>query len=187
MSTPDDTTLLSTGALMLLVGRQEGHPARKNMSDEVLAWLSVWSKVRMTCILCHCHPIISVSENPEWFILLLPAYTGSPGKKWPLNDSVCGTYEDVVGLDVAVYDAAVMDEFQRREQLNEKVARLTLRVRVVMVQHVAEQVRSTLTATTPDKQYNTSIQYSFIMSCQNAAQHERRNKIQLKQQYINQS
>jgi len=25
---------------MLLVGRQEEHPARKNLSDEVLAWLS---------------------------------------------------------------------------------------------------------------------------------------------------
>ena len=33
-----------------VVGRQEGHLARKNLSDEVLAWLSVWSKVQMTCI-----------------------------------------------------------------------------------------------------------------------------------------
>jgi len=30
-------------ALMLLVGRQEGHPACKNLSSGVLAWLSVWS------------------------------------------------------------------------------------------------------------------------------------------------
>jgi len=36
-------------ALMLLVGRQEGHPARKKMSGEVLAWLSVWSEMQ-TCI-----------------------------------------------------------------------------------------------------------------------------------------
>ena len=36
-------------ALMLLVGRQEGHPACKKLSDEVLAWLSVWSEVQ-TCI-----------------------------------------------------------------------------------------------------------------------------------------
>ena len=44
-------------ALTLLVGRQEGHPACKKLSGEVLAWLSVWSKVQ-TCIrpsLCHCH------------------------------------------------------------------------------------------------------------------------------------
>jgi len=32
-------------ALMLLVGRQEGHPACKKLSGGVLAWLSVWSKV----------------------------------------------------------------------------------------------------------------------------------------------
>jgi len=37
-------------ALMLLVGRQEGHPARKNLSDEVLAWLSVWNEGQMICI-----------------------------------------------------------------------------------------------------------------------------------------
>jgi len=30
-----------SSALMLLVGRQEGHPACKNLSDGVLAWLSV--------------------------------------------------------------------------------------------------------------------------------------------------
>ena len=32
-------------ALMLLVGRQEGHPACKKQSGGVLAWLSVWSEV----------------------------------------------------------------------------------------------------------------------------------------------
>jgi len=37
-------------ALTLLVGRQEGHPACKKLSGEVLAWLSVWSEVRMICI-----------------------------------------------------------------------------------------------------------------------------------------
>jgi len=35
-------------ALMLLVGRQEGHLACKKLSGGVLAWLSVWSKVQ-TC------------------------------------------------------------------------------------------------------------------------------------------
>jgi len=30
-------------ALTLLVGRQDGHPASKKLSGEVLAWLSVWS------------------------------------------------------------------------------------------------------------------------------------------------
>ena len=36
-------------ALMLLVGRQEGHPACKKQSGGVLAWLSAWSEVQ-TCI-----------------------------------------------------------------------------------------------------------------------------------------
>ena len=33
-------------ALMLLVGRHEGHPACKKLSGGVLEWLSVWSKVQ---------------------------------------------------------------------------------------------------------------------------------------------
>ena len=33
-------------ALTLLVGCQEGHPARKNLSDEVLAWLSSGAKCK---------------------------------------------------------------------------------------------------------------------------------------------
>jgi len=36
-------------ALTLLVGQQEGQPACKKLSDRVLVWLSVWSKVH-TCI-----------------------------------------------------------------------------------------------------------------------------------------
>jgi len=36
-------------ALTLLVGQQEGHPACKKLTGEVLAWLSVWSEVQ-TCI-----------------------------------------------------------------------------------------------------------------------------------------
>ena len=37
-------------ALMLLVGRQEKHPACKKLSVEALVWLSVWSEVQMICI-----------------------------------------------------------------------------------------------------------------------------------------
>jgi len=40
--------MLAFSALMLLVGRQEGHPARKKQSGGVLAWLSVWSEMQ-TC------------------------------------------------------------------------------------------------------------------------------------------
>jgi len=34
---------MAFGALTLLVGRQEGHPACKKLSGGGLAWLSVWS------------------------------------------------------------------------------------------------------------------------------------------------
>ena len=48
----------------------------------MLAWLC-GSDVQMICICyswCYCHLIIS-----EWFIFLVPAYPGCPGKKWLLN------------------------------------------------------------------------------------------------------
>jgi len=59
-------------ALMLLVGRQEGHP----LSGEVLAWLSVWSEMQ-TCIWpswCHCHSLSLASVKsrlvlPFWYRL----------------------------------------------------------------------------------------------------------------------
>jgi len=75
----------SFSALMLLVGRQEGHPACKKLSGEVLAWLSVWSEVQMICIWsswCHCHPVISCFikiENGLTFLVL--AYPDFPGEK----------------------------------------------------------------------------------------------------------
>ena len=37
-------------ALMLLVRQQEEHLACNKMSDELLAWLSVWNAVQMTCL-----------------------------------------------------------------------------------------------------------------------------------------
>ena len=51
--------LFAFSALMLLVGRQEGHPACKKLRGGVLAWLSVWSEVQ-TCMWpswCHCHSL----------------------------------------------------------------------------------------------------------------------------------
>jgi len=38
---------LAFSALTQLVGRQEGHPACKKLSSDVLAWLSVWSEVQI--------------------------------------------------------------------------------------------------------------------------------------------
>jgi len=44
--------VLTFSALTLLVGRQEGHPACKKLSGEVLAWLSVRNKVQTCVWLC---------------------------------------------------------------------------------------------------------------------------------------
>jgi len=44
-----DNYYYAFSALMMLVGRQEGHPACKKQSGGMLAWLSVWSEVQ-TCI-----------------------------------------------------------------------------------------------------------------------------------------
>ena len=49
MTCYDAVDAFAFSALMLLVGRQEGHPACKKLSGEVLAWLSVWIMVQ-TCI-----------------------------------------------------------------------------------------------------------------------------------------
>jgi len=44
-----DAVITRVWVLLLLVGRQEGHPACKKLSGGVLVWLSVWSDVQ-TCI-----------------------------------------------------------------------------------------------------------------------------------------
>jgi len=78
-------------ALTQLVGRQEGHPACKKLSSEVLAWLSARSEVQ-TCIWpsrCHCHSLSLASVKsrlvlPFWYCL-----TQIVLDKVPLNVCVC--------------------------------------------------------------------------------------------------
>jgi len=41
---------LAFSALTLLVGCQEGHPARKNLTGEVAGVVIVWSKVQIACV-----------------------------------------------------------------------------------------------------------------------------------------
>jgi len=83
--------IIAFSALMLLVGRQEGHPACKKLSGGVLAWLSAWSEVQ-TCIWpssCHCHPL---SLAPVKSRLVLPFWyrlTWVVLDKGPLNGCVC--------------------------------------------------------------------------------------------------
>ena len=79
-------------ALTLLVGRKEGHPACKKLSGEVLAWLSVWSKVQMICIRsswCHYHPIISCSGKIQNGLAFWCRLTQVVLDKRPLNG--CGS------------------------------------------------------------------------------------------------
>ena len=73
LSCPNTT---SSQCIVLLVGRQEGHPASKNMRGRVLAWLSVCGEVQ-TCIWpswCHCHSLSLASVKsrlvlPFWYWL----------------------------------------------------------------------------------------------------------------------
>jgi len=80
-------------ALTLLVGRQEEHPACKRFSDQVLAWLSLWSEMQMMCIWsswCHCHPIISCCMKIQiGLTFLMPAYPGCSGKEAVKRASLC--------------------------------------------------------------------------------------------------
>jgi len=79
-------------ASTLLVGRQEGHPACKNLSDGVLAWLSVWSEVQ-TCMWpswCHFHSLsLAPVKSRLVFTFLVPAYPGSPGQRAIKRVCVC--------------------------------------------------------------------------------------------------
>jgi len=72
-------------SLTLLVGRQEGHPACKNLSGGVLAWLLVWSEVQ-TCIRpsgCHYHSLSLASVKSRLVLPFLYRLTGVVPDKGP--------------------------------------------------------------------------------------------------------
>jgi len=73
-------------ALTLLVGHQEKQPARKKLSDGVLAWLSVWSVVQMVG---SCHPIISCFSKIQNGLAFWCQFTHVILEKRPLNVCVC--------------------------------------------------------------------------------------------------
>ena len=81
---------LAFSALTLLVGRQEGHPACKKLSGDVLAWLSVWSEVQLHMAQLMPLPLTvsCFSKIQIGFTFLVQAHLGSPGKG-PLNGCVC--------------------------------------------------------------------------------------------------
>jgi len=96
---------------MLLVGRQEGHPACKkhHKSGGVLVWLSVWSEVQ-TCIMAQLMPVPPTfscfSKIQIGFTFLVLAHLGSPGQRAFKRVCVCvcpscvKTLESVVGYFV---------------------------------------------------------------------------------------
>ena len=78
-------------ALTLLVGRQERHPACKNLTGGVLAWLFVWSEVQ-TCIWpswCHCHSLSLASVKYRLVLPVRYRLTWVVQDKGPLNGCVC--------------------------------------------------------------------------------------------------
>jgi len=74
----------SFSALMLLVGRQEGHPACKKLSSEVLAWLSCLER-RADLHMAQLMPLpltASCSSKIQiGFTFLALAHLGSPGHR----------------------------------------------------------------------------------------------------------
>jgi len=83
-------SILAFSALTLLVGRQEGRPACKNLSGWVLAWLSVCNEVQ-TCIRLDCSHCQSLSLASVKSRLVLPfryRLTRVVLDKGPLNGCV---------------------------------------------------------------------------------------------------
>ena len=78
--------------MTLLVGCQEGHPARKKLSGMLLAWLFVWSEVQ-TCILwsswCYCHSLSLASVKSRLVLPFCYWLTRVVPDKGPLNGCVC--------------------------------------------------------------------------------------------------
>jgi len=63
----------------MFIGHQVEHRTCKKLSDEVLAWLSVWSEVQM---IFRCHLIISCFIKIQiGLAFLVPAYPGCRGKE----------------------------------------------------------------------------------------------------------
>ena len=83
--------VVAFSALILLVGRQEGHPACKKLSGAVLAWLSVWSAVQ-SCIWpswCQCHSLSLASVKSRLVLPIWYQHTWVVPDKQPLNTCVC--------------------------------------------------------------------------------------------------
>ena len=76
-------SITAFSALTLLVGRQEGHPACKNLSDGVLAWICLdrGADLHMAQLMPLPPTVSCFSKIQIGFTILVPAHPGSPGKR----------------------------------------------------------------------------------------------------------
>jgi len=87
-------------ASTLSAGRQEGHPACKKLSSEVLAWLPVWSEVQI-CIWpswCHCHSLSLALVKSRLVLPFCYWLTWVVPEKGLLNGCVCCAFSAVTLL-----------------------------------------------------------------------------------------
>jgi len=83
--------LYAFNALTLLVGRQEGHPACKKLSGEVLAWLSSGARCRLAYGPADA-TVSCFSKIQIGFAFLVPAHPGSAGQRAVKRVRVCVSY-----------------------------------------------------------------------------------------------
>ena len=83
--------LFAFGAMMLLVGRQEGDPACKKLSSGVLVWLSSWryADLHMPQLMLLPLTVSCFSKVQIGFTFLVLAHPGSPGKRAVKRVCVC--------------------------------------------------------------------------------------------------
>ena len=81
---------LAFSALTVLVGRQGGFPACKQLSGGVLAWLSVWSEVQtsMWPSWCYCHSMSLAEVKSRLVLPFWYRHTRVVPEKGPLNGCV---------------------------------------------------------------------------------------------------
>jgi len=76
-------SITAFSALTLLVERQEGHPACKNLSGGVLAWICLerGADLHMAQLMPLPPTVSCFSKIQIGFTILVPAHPGSPGKR----------------------------------------------------------------------------------------------------------
>ena len=102
-------------ALMLLVGRQEGHPACKKQSGGVLAWFSVWSEVQI-CIWpswCHCYSLSLASVKSRLVLHFWYRLTWVVSEKGPLNVCNFTAVDSLQCIGVLLRNCSLTHSFTR--------------------------------------------------------------------------